>query len=69
MLFLAADKYAYENSIKFEAHFRIITSSGTTKWIYGASSRLPQYEKESIWAGFSIDITYSKSKEEEANFK
>jgi len=65
---LEADRYAYENDIKFESQFRIITPSGKIKWIYGASSRLPQYDKESIWAGFFIDISYTKKKEEEANY-
>lgn len=65
---LEADRYAYENDTKFESQFRIITPSGKIKWIYGASSRLPQYDKESIWAGFFIDISYTKKKEEEANY-
>jgi len=65
---LEADRYAYENDTKFESQFRIITPSGKIKWIYGASSRLPQYDKESVWAGFFIDISYTKKKEEEANY-
>jgi len=65
---LEADKYAYENDTKFECQFRIITPSGKIKWIYGASSRLHQYDKESVWAGFFIDISYTKKKEEEANY-
>ncbi|HSJ67837.1 MAG TPA: PAS domain S-box protein [Anditalea sp.] len=65
---LEADKYAYKNDVKFESQFRIITPSGKVKWIYGASSRLPQYDKESVWAGFFIDISYTKKKEEEANY-
>jgi len=65
---LMADRYAYENDVKFESQFRIVTPSGKVKWIYGASSRLPQYEKESVWAGFFIDISYTKKKEEEANY-
>jgi len=65
---LKADRYAYENDVKFESQFRIITPSGKLKWVYGASSRLPQYEKESVWAGFFIDISYTKRKEEEANY-
>jgi signal transduction histidine kinase/PAS domain-containing protein len=62
------DRYAYLNDTKFECYFRIITPSGTIKWIYGASNRLEQYAKDSIWAGVFVDVTISKQKEEEANF-
>ncbi|KEO73133.1 PAS domain S-box protein [Anditalea andensis] len=65
---LKADKHAYANDVNFASQFRIITPSGNIKWIYGASSRLPQYDKESIWAGFFVDISYTKKKEEEANY-
>ncbi|MCL6258389.1 PAS domain-containing protein [Aquiflexum sp. TKW24L] len=61
-----ADKMAYQKNQKFESTFRIITPSGKEKWIYGASNRLKQFPKESIWAGFFIDITYTKQKETES---
>lgn len=62
-----ADKIAFQKNQKFESTFRIITPSGKTKWVYGASNRLKQFPKESIWAGFFIDITYTKQKETESN--
>ncbi|MCH6199137.1 PAS domain S-box protein [Aquiflexum sp. LQ15W] len=61
-----ADKTSFQKNLKFESTFRIITPSGKTKWIYGASNRLKQFPKESIWAGFFIDITYTKQKETES---
>jgi PAS domain S-box-containing protein len=63
---LMADKMAFQKNQKFESTFRIITPSGKTKWVYGASNRLTQFPKESIWAGFFIDITYTKQKETES---
>lgn len=62
-----ADKTAFQKDLKFESTFRIITSSGKAKWIYGASNRLKQFPKESIWAGFFIDISYTKQKETESS--
>lgn len=64
----AADKDAFRKDHKFESNFRIITPSGETKWIYGASNRLNKYENESIWAGFFVDVTYTKQKEIESFF-
>lgn len=64
---LESDKLAYEKDEKFESYFRIITPSGQKKWIYAASNRLKKYEKESIWAGFFIDFTYTKHKEIESS--
>jgi signal transduction histidine kinase len=61
-----ADKMAFQKNQKFESTFRIITPSGKEKWVYGASNRLKQISKESIWAGFFIDITYTKQKETES---
>ncbi|MBS9523507.1 PAS domain S-box protein [Litoribacter alkaliphilus] len=65
---LRIDEESFLAGTKFESHFRIITPSGQTKWIYGASNKLEQYENEYIWAGFFIDITYTKEKETEAQF-
>ncbi|WP_143959373.1 PAS domain-containing sensor histidine kinase [Litoribacter populi] len=65
---LRIDEEAYLAGTKFESHFRIITPSGQTKWVYGASNKLEQYKDEYIWAGFFIDITYTKEKETEAQF-
>ena len=62
-----ADKLAFQQNFKFESTFRIIAPSGKTKWVYGASNRLKQFPKESIWAGFFIDITYTRQKETESN--
>lgn len=64
---IQTDKDAYERGTKFECSFRIVTASGKTKWIYGASNRLEKYQKESIWAGILIDITYTKDKEKESS--
>ncbi len=64
---LHADKAAYEKNEKFESYFRITTPKGEKKWIYAASNRLKKYEKESIWAGFFIDFTYTKQKEIESS--
>jgi signal transduction histidine kinase len=64
---IEADNYAYQNNVKFESTFRIITPSGKAKWVYGASNRLKKFPKESIWAGFFIDITYTKEKETESS--
>ena len=61
-----ADQEAFEKNRKFESNFRIITPSGKTKWIYGASNRVKQYPHDSIWAGFFIDFTYTKEKENES---
>jgi len=61
-----ADKTAFQKDLKFESTFRIFTPSGKAKWVYGASNRLKQFPKESIWAGFFIDITYTKQKETES---
>lgn len=63
---LRADREAYERNKKFECYFRIITPSGKTKWLYGASNRVKQYPNESIWAGIFIDFTYTKEKEIES---
>ncbi len=63
---LEADKDAFAKNHKFESQFRIQTKDGQTKWIYGASNRLEKYQNQSIWAGVFIDITHSKSKEEES---
>ncbi|SMD42497.1 PAS domain S-box-containing protein [Aquiflexum balticum DSM 16537] len=63
-----ADKDAFTKDQKFESNFRIITPSGETKWIYGASNRLNKYQNESIWAGFFVDVTYTKQKEIESFF-
>lgn len=62
-----ADREAYLNDSKFEAYFRILTLDGQTKWVYGASNRLKKYTKESIWAGFFVDFTYTKQKEKESS--
>ncbi|ERM83457.1 hypothetical protein P872_03495 [Rhodonellum psychrophilum GCM71 = DSM 17998] len=64
---LQIDKESYEKGTKFECSFRIVTASGKTKWIYGASNRLEKYQQESIWAGIFIDITYTKDKEKESS--
>ena len=61
-----ADRMAYENDSKFECYFRVITGSGKTKWIFGASNRLKKYTEDSIWAGFFVDVTYTKEKELES---
>ena len=61
-----ADKTAFQKDQKFESTFRITTPSGKIKWVYGASNRLRQFPKESIWAGVFIDITYTKQKETES---
>lgn len=61
-----ADEMAFLKDQKFEVNFRILTPSGKLKWIYGASDRMRQYENESIWAGFFVDVTYTKEKETEA---
>jgi signal transduction histidine kinase len=61
-----ADREAYLNDKKFEHHFRIKTPSGKIKWVYGASNRLKKYKKESIWAGFFVDFSYTKEKEAES---
>jgi PAS domain S-box-containing protein len=63
---LRADETSFKNNGKFESHFRIITPEGKVKWIYGASNRVQEYKEDSVWAGFLIDITYTKEKEEEA---
>ncbi|AFL83636.1 PAS domain S-box [Belliella baltica DSM 15883] len=63
---LAADRNAYTKNQKFSCEFRIKTTSGKEKWVYGASNRLKKYQKESIWAGIFIDITESKIKEKES---
>jgi signal transduction histidine kinase len=63
---IKADREAYLNDRKFEHLFRITTPSGKTKWLFGASNRLKQYKKESIWAGFFVDFTYTKEKEAES---
>ncbi|WP_373521241.1 PAS domain S-box protein [Aquiflexum sp.] len=63
---IAADEMAINNDQKFESYFRIITSSGNIKWIYGASNRLKKYQNDSIWAGFFVDFTYTKQKETES---
>lgn len=63
---LEADRIAYETDSKFECYFRVITPSGKTKWIYGASNRLKKYKEDSIWAGFFVDVTYTKEKELES---
>lgn len=63
---LKADREAYEKNKKFECYFRIITPSGKTKWLYGASNRVKQYPNESIWAGIFVDFTYTKEKELES---
>jgi PAS domain S-box-containing protein len=61
-----ADEDAFQKDQKFESYFRIITASGKTKWIYGASNRLKKYNNDSIWAGFFVDFTYTKQKETES---
>ncbi len=61
-----AEEDAYREDTKFQCYFRIITPEGNTKWLYGASNRLKQYEEESIWTGFFIDVTYTKEKEPES---
>lgn len=63
-----ADKDAFQKDQKFESNFRIITPSGEIKWIYGASNKLNKYENDSIWAGFFVDVTYTKQKELESFF-
>lgn len=63
---LIADREAFIKDQKFESYFRIITPSGTIKWIYGASNRLKKYKNDSIWAGFFVDFTYTKQKETES---
>lgn len=63
---LSADRAAFHQNQKFSSEFRIKTASGKEKWVYGASNRLKKYQKESIWAGFFIDITQSKEKEKES---
>lgn len=62
-----ADREAYLQDKKFESYFRLITPSGKEKWVYGASNRLKQYQNESIWAGFFVDFTYTKTKELESS--
>ena len=64
--FNKADEEAFIKDKKFESYFRIITPSGKTKWIYGASNRLKKYSNDSIWAGFFVDFTYTKQKETES---
>lgn len=61
-----ADRDAYLNDTKFEAYFRIILPDGKIKWVYGASDRLNKYKRDSIWAGFFVDFTYTKQKEIES---
>lgn len=61
-----ADRQAFLNDSKFEAYFRIILPNGETKWIYGTSDRLKKYKRDSIWAGFFVDFTYTKQKEKES---
>ncbi|WP_194775462.1 PAS domain S-box protein [Pararhodonellum marinum] len=64
--YLSASKLATEKNEKFENYFRVKTPSGEIKWIYGASNRLNQYKRDSIWTGFFVDVSYTKEKEEEA---
>ncbi|MDN3669126.1 PAS domain-containing protein [Echinicola jeungdonensis] len=63
---IEADKNAIETDSKFENYFRIVLPNGKIKWLYGAANRLHQYTQEGIWAGFIVDVTYTKQKEEEA---
>ncbi|MBD8488821.1 PAS domain-containing protein [Echinicola sp. CAU 1574] len=54
------------NSKKLELNFRILNPDETIKWVFCSSSLLKEQNGQDIWAGYILDISYTKKKEEEA---
>ena len=60
----AEDRQARSEGTLFSSEIRIITRSGTTKWIHLSSLPSPlQKDGESIWSGYMLDITERKLNE------
>ncbi|WP_200975152.1 PAS domain-containing protein [Echinicola sp. 20G] len=54
------------HSKTMEITFRIINPDETVKWVFCSSSLLKEQNGQDIWAGYILDISYTKKKEEEA---